>query len=113
MKRILILVVLAALAAIPAASAAKPAHAGGTSLSISPTNPVVGDTLFVSGCGFIPDVSFVVVLTTPVWEGGLLALVGADGCFTTLDGYTLTVAGDYSVYADQHSRSKTLRFTVG
>jgi hypothetical protein len=125
MKKLLLLVVVAALVAIPAASAAKPVHAAQVkqTISVSPVAPVVGDQVIVSGCGFVPqDATFSEGIYVQIEDSSSTVVfsastdAGANGCFATGGEYQTfvpTVAGTYSVLVIQgQSHSVRTSFTV-
>jgi hypothetical protein len=111
----LALVALAVLAVPFPASAVRPNH--DATIVVTPSAPVVGDSLVFSGCGYEPGVGVGVSLVTPEAYVSFGAPAGADGCFSTATTEVLivTAAGDYtaSTYpSGKHRPDATVSFVV-
>jgi len=119
MKKI-VLVLTALLVSLVAATAAS-AGSSPSTLTVTPSAPLLGDSLVFSGCGWNatnpnqtqnlvaldihePDFNYVVIYVP----------VSKSGCFTTAGiDYQATQTGTYTVLAFQKYRQAFLSFTVG
>lgn len=115
MKKLLLLLAVAAVALCVAASAS----ADNPALTFSPNPAVVGDSIVFSGCGYVPGASLTVQAVhntkavTDILQIGVT--VDSTGCLSTSSfPYTVPDAGKWTANVIEASGKKdvTINFTV-
>ena len=71
-------------------------------LTVTPSNPTVGQIVSFSGCGYVPNQSLLIsVHTTKITNIISGFTTDAEGCFASGEVWAAPVAGRYTAYADQ------------